>query len=144
EAVGRAREALEETRAQMSDLEAEARALDEAVRAAGQESETLLARLRDRTGKRHETLSRLNMLREMERDYEGYQHAVRKALLYARGDKSVRGVVAGVLKTPREYERALEMVLGAALQQIITEDEQAAKRMIEYLRQNRLGRATFL
>lgn len=69
---------------------------------------------------------------------------MRKALLYARGDKSVRGVVAGVLKTPREYERALEMVLGAALQQIITEDEQAAKRMIEYLRQNRLGRATFL
>lgn len=128
----------------MAKLESEARALDDAVRSAAQASETLLSALQEKTRKRHETGSRLKVLREMERDYEGYQHAVRQALLHARGDSAVHGVVAGILKTPKQYERALDMVLGAALQQIITDDEQTAKRLIEYLRENRFGRATFL
>ncbi len=139
-----AQSALKAEQEALSSLEAEAKGLDESVRVAGQESERLLSSLKDKTGMRHETDSRLKVLREMERDYEGYQHAVRQALLRARGDKSIRGVVASNLKTPERYERALEMVLGSALQHIITEDEHAAKRMIEYLRQNRFGRATFL
>lgn len=129
---------------ELAKLEAEARGLDESVRAAAQEGEALLLGLREKTGQRHEATSRLKVLREMERDYEGYQHAVRQALREARGDSGIHGVVANILKSPKEIERALEMVLGSALQQIITEDEHAAKRMIEYLRNNRFGRATFL
>ena len=125
-------------------MDAQARALDESVRAAAQQSETLLAKLNERSRVMHETASRLKVLREMARDYDGYQNAVKQALLYARGDSSVRGVVANILRTPKDYERALEMVLGPALQNIITEDEHAAKRLINYLRQNRMGRATFL
>ena len=125
-------------------MDAQARALDESVRAAAQQSEALLAKLNEQSRVMHETSSRLKVLREMARDYDGYQNAVKQALLYARGDSSVRGVVANILHTPKDYERALEMVLGPALQNIITEDEHAAKRLINYLRQNRMGRATFL
>ncbi|MCL1795334.1 MAG: chromosome segregation protein SMC, partial [Clostridia bacterium] len=135
---------LAATESDLARLDAEARQLDEMVQASAQESDSLIHRLREKTGIRHEAASRLKVLREMERDYEGYQHAVRHALKHARGDASVRGVVASILKTPKEYERALDMVLGHALQHIITDDEHAAKRMIEYLRDNRFGRATFL
>ena len=144
DALAAAEGALARARDELSSLEGEASGLEEAVRSAAQESEALLLSLREQTAKRHEADSRLRVLREMERDYEGYQHAVRQALLHSRGDQSVHGVVANILRTPEAYERALEMVLGSALQQIITEDEHAAKRMIEYLRENRFGRATFL
>jgi chromosome segregation protein len=144
EAVQIAEAALQTAKSERAALETEAHTLEAAVRAGAQEAETLQQQMRDATAQRHETASRLKVLREMERDYEGYQHAVRQALVHARGDARVRGVVANILKSPKEIERALEMVLGSALQQIITEDEHAAKHLIEYLRENRLGRATFL
>ena len=75
---------------------------------------------------------------------EGYNQSVRRALSYAQHDPSVRGVVARLMQVPRELETAIDMVLGGTLQNIVTEDEDAAKRMIDYLRNNRLGRATFL
>ncbi|MBR4359321.1 MAG: chromosome segregation protein SMC [Clostridia bacterium] len=89
-------------------------------------------------------VSRLRLMEEMSREMEGYNQSVRKALAYAQGDKSVRGVVARLMQVPKELETAIDMVLGGALQNIITEDEEAAKRLIDYLRVNRLGRATFL
>ena len=89
-------------------------------------------------------VSRLRLLDEMSREMEGYNQSVRKALAYAQGDSSVRGVVARLMQVPKELETAIDMVLGGALQNIVTEDEEAAKRIIDYLRNNRLGRATFL
>ena len=89
-------------------------------------------------------VSRLRLLDEMSREMEGYNQSVRKALSYAQGDASVRGVVARLMQVPKELETAIDMVLGGALQNIVTEDEEAAKRIIDYLRNNRLGRATFL
>ncbi len=93
-----------------------------------------------------EASSRLKVLEEMRRDYEGYQHSVKKVLQYAKKQKDagVHGVVAALIQVPHELERAIDMVLGAALQNIVVEREEDAKRMIDYLRSNRLGRATFL
>ncbi|HIT68982.1 MAG TPA: chromosome segregation protein SMC [Candidatus Aphodomonas merdavium] len=144
ESLCEAQEELEARNAAKAALDAQARELDESVREAGRRSEQLLAQLNERSRAMHEAASRLKVLREMARDYEGYQNAVRQALAHARGDQSVRGVVANILHTPKKLERALEMVLGPALQNIITEDEHAAKRLIQYLRENKLGRATFL
>ena len=95
---------------------------------------------------RQQTETRLKVLREMARDYEGYQFSVKQVMQRAdkTQDKGIIGVVASILRVPRELERATDMVLGGALQNIIVETEQDAKRMIEYLRQNRYGRATFL
>ncbi len=89
-------------------------------------------------------VSRQKLLDEMSREMEGYNQSVRRAIGYAQGDPSVRGVVARLMQVPKELETAIDMVLGGALQNIVTEDEEAAKRLIDYLRNNRLGRATFL
>ncbi len=89
-------------------------------------------------------VSRLRLMQEMARELEGYSGAVKKALAWAAGDARVRGVLAQLLQVPQEYETALDMALGQALQNIVTDDEETAKRLIDYLRDNRLGRATFL
>lgn len=90
--------------------------------------------------------SRLKTLEEMAKGYEGYYHSVRHALTYAKktSQTGVRNVVAMLLEVPKPYETAIDMVLGATLQHIVTEDEQSAKEIIAYLRENKLGRATFL
>lgn len=89
--------------------------------------------------------TRLKTLKELQDGYEGYQYAVRNALTYARrsGLKGVHDVVAMLLQVPREYETAMDMALGGAMQNIVTETEQDAKVLIDYLRKTGLGRATF-
>ena len=128
--------------------------LDELNAAAKQESEALaaLAAGTQRLGDRRQQVrletetdkSRLKLLRDLSREMEGYSQAVKKALQYGQGDPDVHDVLARLIHVPREYETAIDMVLGGALQNIVTEDENAAKRLIDYLRNNKLGRATFL
>lgn len=90
--------------------------------------------------------SRHNVLTEMTRDMEGYNMAVRRAMTYAkqRGLTGVKGVLAQLMTVPQAYETAIDMALGAAQQNIVTDTEETAKELINYLCQNRLGRATFL
>ena len=90
--------------------------------------------------------TRLKTLRELQDGYEGYQYPVKQALTYAKQHnlRGVLDVVAMLISVPREYETAMDMALGGAMQNIVTETEQDAKGLIDYLRQNRLGRATFL
>ena len=90
--------------------------------------------------------SRRKILEEMSREMEGYAHSVRSAMRRARERNmgGVHGALSQLISVPKEYETAIDMVLGAAQQNIVTEDEETAKELIEYLRQNRLGRATFL
>ena len=92
------------------------------------------------------TQSRQKLLSEMTREMEGYNNTVRRAMQYAkdRGMDGVRGVLAQLISVPREYETAIDMALGAAQQNIVTDNEETAKELIQYLRQNPLGRATFL
>ena len=95
---------------------------------------------------RHALESRLKLLTEMQRDYEGYQNSVKQVLMYANRThaQGVRGVVANLIRVPERLERAIDMVLGAALQNVVVDRDEDAKQMIEYLRRNRYGRATFL
>ena len=92
--------------------------------------------------------SRLKFLKETEREKEGYIRSVKSLLLDCEKDNSLKkglhGVLASILKTPKEYETAIEMTLGAALQNVVTETEQDAKKLVEHLRKNNLGRASFL
>ena len=90
--------------------------------------------------------SRMKLLREMQRDYEGYNNSVKQVLLQARRspDSGVHGVVADLIRVPAKLERAIDMVLGGALQNVVVDRDEDAKHMIEYLRANRFGRATFL
>ena len=92
--------------------------------------------------------SRLNLLAEMSNAYEGYQKSVRSILLACQNNPSIRervcGVVAELIDVPKKYEVAIETALGSSLQHIVTYNEHDAKYIIEFLRQRKLGRATFL
>jgi len=90
--------------------------------------------------------ARQKILDDMSREMEGYSHAVRRVVRHAleRGDNRVHGPVSRLISVPEKYETAMDMVLGAAQQHVVTEDEETAKELIEFLRENRLGRATFL
>lgn len=92
--------------------------------------------------------SRYNLLRDMDRAHEGFSRSVRKILEACRYDHAMAerlcGVVADLIEVPREYELAIETVLGASLQYIVTETEEDAQYIIEFLREKGYGRATFL
>jgi chromosome segregation protein len=130
---------LETSRAAADTLEAQGRELAEALQKRQEDMQALA-----QTARGEET--RLKTLQELQDGYEGYQYPVRQALGYAKqkGLTGVRNVVAMLLNVPMEYETALDMALGGATQDIVTDTEHDAKTLIDYLRENRLGRATFL
>ena len=92
--------------------------------------------------------SRLRFLEETEREKEGYIRSVKSLLeaceVNARLKKGVHGVLANLISVPKEYETAIEMSLGQSMQNIVTDTEEDAKKLVEYLRENKLGRASFL
>lgn len=92
--------------------------------------------------------ARYKFLVETEKEKEGYSKSVKSLLLECEKDvnlnKGVHGVLANLISAPQEYETAIEMCLGASLQNIVTETEEDAKKLIEYLRRGNLGRASFL
>ncbi len=90
--------------------------------------------------------SRHKLLNEMTREMEGYNQSVRRAVQYAnqRNMAGVKGVLTQLISVPQKYETAIDMALGAAQQNIVTDNEETAKALIDFLRQNRFGRATFL
>jgi len=92
--------------------------------------------------------SKHKFLVETEKEKDGYQRSVKALLLECEKTKElgkgVKGALAELIDVPQNLETAIEMALGASLQNIVTENEQDAKRLIEHLRKNNLGRASFL
>ena len=92
--------------------------------------------------------SRRKFLVETEKEKEGYIKSVKSLLNDCENikdlGKGMHGVLANIISVPKEYETAIEMCLGASLQNVVTETEEDAKRLIEHLRKNNLGRASFL
>ena len=92
--------------------------------------------------------SRYNFLVETEKEKEGYIKSVKSLLIDCEKakelGKGMHGVLANIIDVPKEYQTAIEMCLGASLQNIVTETEEDAKKLIEHLRVNNLGRASFL
>ncbi len=92
--------------------------------------------------------NRTKLLTEMQASYEGYNYAIRKLLKECENNLGIKnkivGVLANLIKVPEKYETAIEVALGSAVQNIVTFDENGAKDLISYLKQNKFGRATFL
>ncbi len=92
--------------------------------------------------------SRYNFLVETEKEKEGYIKSVKSLLTDCEKikelGKGMHGVLANIISVPTEYETAIEMCLGASLQNIVTDTEEDAKKLVEHLRKNNLGRASFL
>ena len=92
--------------------------------------------------------SRYKFLVETEKEKEGYARSV-KALLEGIEKspalkKGVNGVLANLISVNEKYETAIEMALGASIQNVVTDTEEEAKKLVNYLRENKLGRASFL
>ncbi len=92
--------------------------------------------------------SKLNFLIETEKEKEGYLRSVKELLKKCETEKKlgkgVKGALAELIEVPSEMETAIEIALGVSIQNIVTDTEQDAQRLIEYLKQNNLGRASFL
>lgn len=92
--------------------------------------------------------SRYSLLRDMDKEYEGFNKSVKSVLQSCEKNqnlgKGIHGALVQLITVQKKYETAVDVALGGALQNIVTDDEDAAKKIIEYLKVNNLGRATFL
>lgn len=134
EAIGHSKKAIQELEGKRAETQ---KSLQE--RKAGQEN------LRREL---HGLESRQKVLSDMEESMEGYSHSVKAIMQACQQNKAfgqgIHGALAQLISVEQRFETAIEISLGGALQNIVTDDEYAAKRAIEYLKSNRLGRATFL
>ena len=92
----------------------------------------------------HREASRLESLRNITERYDGYGNSIRRVMEQKSREPGIRGVVADIIHVQKDYEVAIETALGGSIQNIVTDNEQTAKRMIGFLKKNRYGRATFL
>ena len=96
----------------------------------------------------HTSLSKFNVLQEMKEYNEGFALSVKRLLEQAQTGSTIGGkvvgVVASLMRVPSKYEVAIEMALGASIQNIVTKNEEDAKDLITYLKNNKFGRVTFL
>ncbi len=88
--------------------------------------------------------SRLESLRNITERYDGYGNSIRRVMERKESNKGIVGVVADIIKTKKQYETAIETALGGSIQNIVTDNEDTAKELIVFLKQNKYGRATFL
>ncbi|MDO5798202.1 MAG: chromosome segregation protein SMC [Eubacteriales bacterium] len=116
-----------------------------------EEIQKLQTKLKDRSSELeagqtayHREASRLESLRNITERYDGYGNSIRKVMEQKTKEAGIRGVVADIIHVQKDYEVAIETALGGSIQNIVTDNEQTAKRIIAFLKQNRYGRATFL
>ncbi len=109
-------------------------------------AQQLKTRLDQITSALSEKRSRAKMLSDLEKNMEGYSGAVKAVVRHAQSGAlgGIHGVLSQLIQVENEYSTAVEVALGAAMQNIVTSTEADAKRAINYLKANHLGRATFL
>lgn len=88
--------------------------------------------------------SRLESLKNIAERYDGYGNSIRQVMNQKDKNPGIIGVISDLIHVEKRYETAIETALGGNIQNIVTKDEETAKQMIHFLKQNRAGRATFL
>lgn len=92
--------------------------------------------------------NRKNILSNLQADFEGYQFAVKRLLQEGKNNpklnSAIKGVVGNIISVEPKFQQAIEIALGGSIQNIVTKDENDAKVLINYLKEMKLGRATFL
>ncbi|MBR3166048.1 MAG: chromosome segregation protein SMC [Lachnospiraceae bacterium] len=142
---------IEEKRADRKKLNEEEESVKNAIKTA---EENVAARRAERAEKERdlaglrqhfqEIKARRDSLLNIAERYEGYGNSVKRVMEQRDSVKGICGVVADLFHTERKYETAIETALGGRIQNVITEDEDTAKKLIVFLKENRYGRATFL
>ena len=92
--------------------------------------------------------NRMTILKNLQADFEGYQFAVKRLLQDGKNNpklsSAIKGVVGNIITVDSKFQTAIEIALGGSIQNIVTKDENDAKVLINYLKDSKLGRATFL
>lgn len=109
-------------------------------------ADTIKANMEEKAREVHKMQDRIRLLSDLEKNMEGYQGAV-KAVMREAGRGALRGIhgpLSQLISVKPKYSVAIETALGAAIQNIVTDNENDAKRGIQFLKESRAGRATFL
>lgn len=117
---------------------------EETLHTVSEEMTKLSREIEEKQGEYHRSASRYESLRNIAERYDGYGNSIRRVMEKKEENPGIIGVVADIIKVEKEYETAVETALGGSIQHIVTEDEATAKKMIAYLKEQKLGRATFL
>ena len=137
-------EELERISGEIRTLAAENREYEEKIEAIQKDLAGRTEKFRIGQTAYHREQSRLESLKNITERYDGYGNSIRKVMDHKGQEPGLLGVVADLIKVEKDYEIAVETALGGNIQNIVTSDEETAKRMIRFLKQNRFGRATFL
>ena len=129
--------AIQETREEGSRLTKEIHAIQENLKQQNTQLE------KEQTSY-HREASRLESLRNITERYDGYGNSIRRVMEQKNHVPGIRGVVADIIHVEKNYEIAIETALGGSIQNIVTDNEDTAKSMIDFLKRNKFGRATFL
>ena len=135
---------LDEVNASIQANKKEAAGMEEKSREWKRKSAETNQKLEQAIAKYHKEQSRLESLKNIAERYDGYGNSIRRVMEQKAQHKGILGVVSDLIQVEKKYEVAIETALGGNIQNIVTEDEETAKKMISYLKQNRYGRATFL
>lgn len=125
-------------------LKAREKELNEKIQRSRSDSEKTAALCDAKKNEYNSCSTRLESLRNIAERYEGYGNSVRKVMESRSQFPGIIGVVADLIEVPSEYETAIETALGGTIQNIVTDNEQTAKKAIGFLKANKYGRATFL
>ncbi|MCR5823336.1 MAG: chromosome segregation protein SMC [Lachnospiraceae bacterium] len=143
--------AVETFNRELTEIGEKLEELETAISAQKNEKQKLRERLDETTGflekfqkEKIELESRVGTLRDFSERYEGYGNSIKKVMEQKPKYPGLIGVVSDIIEVDEKYETAVETALGGNIQNIVTRDEATAKRMIEFLKENKLGRATFL
>ncbi len=135
---------LDRVNVKIEGLKAAAAEMDEQNRSWQKKSADTNRELEETVTRYHKAQSKLESLKNIAERYDGYGNSIRKVMEQKSSNKGLLGVVSDLIQVEKKYETAIETALGGNIQNIITEDEDTAKKMIAFLKENRLGRATFL
>ncbi len=138
------RETLRETKEKYDAACAERDSARDASEALEKKARDLQVQLERQTRNEWQIRSRYDTLIGIAERYDGYQSSIRHIMERKKTNPGIIGVVADILTMPKEYETAIEIALGGALQNVVTEDDETARQLIAWLKENRYGRATFL
>ena len=137
-------EAFARVNEEIGGMDAEVASMEQSLGGYKDQLTGLDEQLRKKQETYHQEKSRLEAVSNLAERYEGYGGSVKKVMEQKDSHKGIVGVVADIIKVEKKYETAIETALGGNIQNIVTEEEETAKKMIGYLKANRLGRATFL
>ena len=144
EAILKYREAFEAVTAEIVTLNQKQKDYESEIAGMKEKLTAYDTQLRSAQAGYHSEKSRLDALTNLTERYEGYGGSVKRVMEQKASVPGIIGVVADIIKTEEQYETAIETALGGSIQNVVTQDEETAKRLISFLKREHAGRATFL